>query len=74
MAIRGGKRELIHKGPLRVLAVGKEGGVRLAYFYVFNDVVSTSALSMYSRLLLRRKSCTDRYCIPICQSALWSRW
>lgn len=40
LAIRGGKRETIHKGPLRVLAVGKEGGVRLEYFYVFNDVVS----------------------------------
>lgn len=40
LAIRSGKRELIHKGPLRVLSLAKEGGVRLAYFYVFNDVVS----------------------------------
>ncbi|CAM9989919.1 unnamed protein product, partial [Sphacelaria rigidula] len=39
LAIRGGKRETIHKGPLRVLQVGKESGVRLEYFYVFNDVV-----------------------------------
>lgn len=32
-------RETIHKGPLRVLRVGKEAGVNLQYFYVFNDVV-----------------------------------
>lgn len=44
MAIRGGKRELIHKGPLRMLALGKEGGIRLGFFYVFNDVVSRSCL------------------------------
>lgn len=41
LCIRGGKRETIHKGPLRVLRVGKEAGVRLEYFYVFNDVVSS---------------------------------
>lgn len=39
LCIRGGKRETIHKGPLRVLRVGKDAGVRLEYFYIFNDVV-----------------------------------
>lgn len=41
LCIRGGKRETIHKGPLRVFRVGKDAGVRLEYFYVFNDVVSS---------------------------------
>lgn len=40
LAVRGGKRETIHKGPLRVIRAGKEAGVRLEYFYIFNDVVS----------------------------------
>lgn len=40
LCIRGGKRETIHKGPLRVLRVGKDAGVRLEFFYIFNDVVS----------------------------------
>eukprot|EP00903_Cladosiphon_okamuranus_P017118 g15771.t1 len=39
LCIRGGKRETIHKGPLRVLRVGKDAGVRLEFFYIFNDVV-----------------------------------
>lgn len=42
LCIRGGKRETVHKGPLRVIRVGKESGVRLEYFYIFNDVVSGS--------------------------------
>lgn len=41
LCIRGGKRETIHKGPLRVLRVGKDAGVRVEFFYIFNDVVST---------------------------------
>lgn len=40
LCIRGGKRETVHKGPLRVIRVGKDSGVRLEYFYIFNDVVS----------------------------------
>lgn len=41
LCIRGGQRETIHKGALRVLRVGKDAGVRLEYFYVFSDVVSS---------------------------------
>ena len=47
LAVRGGKRETIHKGPLRVIRVGKEAGVRLEYFYIFNDVVSNGNRTRY---------------------------
>ncbi|CBJ29090.1 pleckstrin homology (PH) domain-containing protein [Ectocarpus siliculosus] len=39
LCIQGGKRETVHKGPLRVLRIGKDAGVRLEFFYIFNDVV-----------------------------------
>lgn len=45
LCIRGGKRDTIHKGPLRVLRAGKDQGVRLEYFYVFNDVVSCRVIA-----------------------------
>ncbi|CAN0090644.1 unnamed protein product [Discosporangium mesarthrocarpum] len=37
--VKGGKREMIFKGPLRVIHMAKDMAVTMEHFYVFNDVV-----------------------------------
>lgn len=58
LCIQGGKRETVHKGPLRVLRIGKDAGVRLEFFYIFNDVVSIQLWGMEHRLWIHACSTT----------------